>query len=216
MTVAYPITAQLDYTELRYSLRSLEKFLTPPFEVVIIGNHMPDWITGVTQIELADVPNKKQLSIRRKIYAALEYAEEILFMNDDVYLLQPASEFPYYWHGMLKNYSEPGSKILLKSLEEMSMQTKHFDGHYPLIYSYDFKGALEHFTDDVIIKSAYCNFYDIEGQFAPDCKLLKETKLEIIRNFIKDKTCFSTGTQSLKSALPILQELYPNKSNFEI
>lgn len=215
MTVVYPLTVQKDYTELKYSLRSIEKYLKKSIKVLIVGNHLPEWVTNVTQIEIPDVPGKKQLSIRIKILAALEFAKEILFMNDDVYLLHPGC-FPYYFHGSLKNYSEAGSRQLLIQLEVMNKPSNHFDGHYPLFYRQDFKEASKHFTGDCIIKSMYCNYLGIQGTFTQDCKLIKDTKPEIIRNFIKDKPCFSTGALSLQSALPILAELYPNKSKFEI
>ena len=107
MIVCYPLTTQLDYTELRYSLRSIEKYLQDVEEVIIVGDNLPDWINNVTQIILPDIKGKKQLSIRRKILAALNYTDEILFMNDDVYFLKPSNDFPYYYHGYLKNYSKP-------------------------------------------------------------------------------------------------------------
>lgn len=215
MTVLYPLTTQLDYTELKYSLRSLVKYLPPPFEVMIIGSQVPEWITNVKQIDMPDVPGRKQLSIRIKILTALEYAREILFLNDDVYLLEK-SVFPYFFHGMLTTYKESGAKPLHDQLIQKGKAIKHFDGHYPLFYNQCFKEASKHFSGDCIIKSMYCNYLGIEGVFTPDCKLLKEMKPELIREFIKDKPCFSTGIYSLKSALPILEELYPNKSKFEI
>ncbi len=215
--VVYPLTVQLDYTELCFSLRSIEKYLIPPFEIVIVGDVIPEWLMGITQIHLPDIPGRKQLSIRRKILAALEYAEEILFMNDDLFLLQPVNKFPYYWHGMLKNYSESGSKPLFKQLEAMGKPVKHFDGHYPLIYERKkFKEASGFFTEDCIIKSLYCNYHKTEGIFIPDCKVLKASKPDEVRNFIKGKPCFSTGAYSLQSSLPVLENLYPKKCNFEI
>lgn len=216
MIIMYPLTVQNDYTELKFSLRSIEKFLSRPYEILIVGSNLPDWITGVTQISVADIPNKKQLSIRKKILAALEYTEEILFMNDDVYLLEPMTEFPYYYNGSLKNYSESGSRPLMKQLEVMGKTFNHFDGHYPLVYDQRFKEVSERFTDSVILKSMYCNYLGIEGIEFPDCKLVKDTKPEKIREFIKGKPCLSTGTLSLKSALPLLNEMFPIKSSFEI
>lgn len=215
-TVCYPLTVQLDYTELKFSLRSIEKYLQPPFDVVIVGDNLPDWINNVVNIELPDLNGRKQISIRRKILAALEYAEEILFLNDDLYLLQPAEMFPYYWHGYLKNYSESGSRPLFDKLEYLGKPTKHYDGHMPIIYKRDFKEVSKKFSEDCIIKSMYANYLEIEGTFASDCKLLKSTSLGDVRNFIKDRHCFSTGRHSLQSALCILEELFPKPSKYEI
>lgn len=215
MIVTYPLTVQLEYSELKYSLRSIEKYL-PACEVLIIGDMIPEWITNVTQIHLPDVPGRKQWSIRRKILAALEYADEILFMNDDIYFLQPATIFPYYFHGMLKNYSESGTQQLVKDLTRLHKPLKHFDGHMPIIYKQDFKEASKHFTEWCIIKSLYCNYFEIEGEFIADCKIFKAANSNDVRNFIKDKSCLSTGMYSVHRALSVLQELFPQKSKYEI
>lgn len=199
-----------------FSLRSVEKFVTPPYEILLVASQIPDWITGVTQMAVQDISGKKQLSIRRKILAALEYAEEIFFMNDDIYLLEPMNTIPFYYSGNLKNYSESGSKPLQKQLEAMGKPAKHFDIHYPIIYGQDFKKVSENFTDNVILKSMYCNFMEIEGNEILDCKLVKDTKPEMIKEFVKNKPCLSTGTLSLKSAIPFLKEMLPFKSKFEI
>jgi len=216
MIIVYPLAVQKDYTELMFSLRSIEKFIPVPYEVLIIGEYIPDWLINITWIDLGDIPGKKQLSIRRKILAGLEYAKEILFMNDDVFLLQPATEFPYYWNGSLKTYSESGARPLQKQLEAMGKTFKNFDGHYPLIYDQRFKEASEHFTQDVILKSMCCNYLGVEGIEFPDCKLIKKNDIKNPAEFINGKPCFSTGEYSLKSALPLLKQLFPNKSKFEV
>lgn len=216
MTVVYPLLAQKDYSELRYSLRSLEKHLPLPFEVVIVGDKVPGWITNVTQIHLPDIPGRKQLSIKRKILAALQYSGEILFMNDDVYLLEtPRQE--YYWYGELKQHiSESGAKVLMQELQKQGKQTRDFDGHYPLVYSQDFREAISQFSDDSVIKSAYCNYHAVPGEKMQDCKILKALPVEQIREYVKYRPAFSTCARSLAAVLPVLQELYPLPSKFEI
>lgn len=216
MTVLYPLTVQLDYTELKYSLRSIEKYLKPPYEVVIVGDHVPEWLTNVTNIQLPDVKGKKQWSIRRKILAALEYAKEILFLNDDVYLLKPAETFPYYYSGTLKNYSESGSNQLYDQLLQKDKPVKNFDGHYPLIYDQRFKEVSENFSEECIIKSMYCNYLNIEGVEMSDCKLLNAKKPDYIKAFIRGEPAFSTGFYSFESVLPVLEELFPQPSKYEI
>lgn len=215
MKIMYPLANQFDYEELRYSLRSIEKFIDYD-EIIIVGDYMPEWLINVTWIDVSDIPNKKQLSIKKKILAALEYTKEFLFMNDDMYFLQPVSEFPYYYKGYLKHYAEAGSKQLEKELEAKKWPTKNFDTHYPLIYNKYFKLAAMEFTEDTIIKSMFCNFLEIEGVFLPDCKMVRETSNQDIREFIKDRFMFSTGIYSIDKALPVLAELYPKKSIFEL
>jgi len=216
MILVYPLKSQNDYTELRYSLRSL-RFLSHISEVIVIGSQLPDWLTGVTWINVPDVPGRKQFSIKNKIIAALEYTKkEVLFMNDDVYLLYPQNRFPFYFLGDLKKVGESGSQPLMKQLIKMGKSTKNFDGHYPLIYGTGFKKIVERFSDDTIIKSLYCNYLGIEGVEIPDNKLVKEFKHGVIESFIRDKPSFSTGVNSLQSALHVLQELFPKPSKYEI
>lgn len=215
MTVVYPLTVQHDYTELHYSLRSIEKYLNPK-EVVIVGSHVPEWINKITHINLPDVPGRKQLSIKNKIISALNYNKEILFMNDDVYLLQPAKTFPYYCHGELVKNPETGSRQLYNELKSMNKPVNNFDGHFPLVYKQDFLSAVKNFSVDGIIKSMYCNFMGIEGIEVPDCKIMTAMKLGVIREFIKYRPCFSTGPYSIKSVLPVLEELFPGKSKYEL
>lgn len=216
MTVVYPLTNQKEYGELRYSLRSLEKFMAGSFDVVIIGDKLPNWITNVTLINISDIPNKKQLSIKQKIIAALEIHDEVLCMADDIYLLQETDSFPNYYSGMLKGYAESGAKQLLDQLEAMGKPTKKFDIHHPIIYRNNFKEISEKFTDNVIIKSMYCNYLEIEGVATKDCKPSKEMKTDRLLEFMHGKRFLSTGAFSFKSAMIVLNELFPFKSKFEV
>ncbi len=207
-----PITNQIDYTELKYSLRSVEKYL-PGYEIIIVGEYLPEWITNITHIELSDIPGQAVFSVRRKILAALEYAEEIFFMNDDFILLQKVENYPYYSSGLLDKKGESGARPLTAQLQSLKKPTRYF-GHYPAIYRQDFKEIISHFTKDCITKSAYCNFIEVEPLEIRDCKILHPMKQ--VKDFIKDLPCFSTGIRSLNSCLPILQELFPEPSKYEL
>lgn len=217
----YPLATQLDHTELKYSLRSLEKFLKPPlgqspFEVVIVGDHLPDWINNITHIELPDIQGQTQYSVRRKVIAALHYADEFLFMNDDIYLLTPTDyNFPYYSSGTLEGKGESGAAPLLKQLRALNKPVKYY-GHYPSFYRKDFIDVINNFTNECVTKSAYCNFIGVDSIEIQDCKILTARKPAVIKEIIKDKPCFSTGITSLQSCLPVLEELFPEPSKFEI
>lgn len=216
MIVAYPLTVQSDYTELKYSLRSIERYL-PGLEVVIIGSYLPNWITNVTWIRLGDVPGRKQLSIRRKIMAALEYGPDVFFMNDDIYLLKETdpTSYPYYRSGNLIKQAESGAKPLMKELEAIGKETKHFDNHYPIRYEKDKFSGLEMFPAECIIKSMYCNFNDIEGKEIVDCKILNKTTEEAVQVMANHLPAISTGPSGVKYVLPVLNKIFSQKSNFE-
>jgi hypothetical protein len=223
MIILYPLAVQLDYTELRFSLRSIEKYLKPPFEVVIVGQVLPAWINNVTQISLKDLPGRKQLNIRRKILAGLEYSEELFFMNDDIYLLNDTDpkSYPYYYSGTLNTIGETGARPLMNQLQAQNKPILHYDTHTPLLYEKEKFKALEIFTADCIIKSAYCNFHKIKGKEYPDLKINRKMEPNLLKDIIKTAQdyaapCFSTGPQGLQSALPVLEELYPTKSKYEL
>jgi hypothetical protein len=217
MVICYPLQNQNDYIELKYSLRSL-KFLTEPFEVVIVGDKIPDWITSITQIKLPDIPGQKQISIKRKILAALEYSQTIFFMNDDIFLMKPTdpNSYPYYWSGKLKAIRESGTKPLQTALEAVKKPIKHFDVHTPIIYDQRFKEIAEKYPQHTIIKSMYSNHLEIEGTEMTDCKILKEGSQEAIKQRINGSPCFSSSAGGLKSTLKVLRELFPYKSKYEL
>ena len=211
MTIAYPLKSQSEYSELRYSLRSIERFYRGN-EVVIIGSKLPDWIDNVTWIRVEDIPNRKQLTIKYKILAALEYTDEIYFMNDDVFLLEPPT-FKYYYHGDLVSVGESGARPLLKQLQSFGKPTKNFDGHYPLVYRKDFAKVLDNFAHDVIVKSAYCNYLEIEGELIPDNKII--SKKTDVRQFMQDRNSISTGVTSWGIVQPVVAEMFKQKSCYE-
>lgn len=215
MTVAYPLKKQKDYSELKFSLRSLDKFLPKPYEVLIIGDKLPDWINNVTQIRVGDTLSKKQLTIKYKIMAALIKSNEILFMNDDVMLTQEQDDFPYYFHGDLVSVGESGARVLRKQLVEKGKPTKNFDGHYPLIYRPCFFDIMENFTEDVVVKSAYCNWLEIEGVQIADNKFLNEKSEDEVKRFIKNRSSISTGVLSWPRVKPVVEEMFKGKSIYE-
>lgn len=214
MKLMYPLQSQNDYTELRYSLRSVEKHF-PKSEIIIVGDTIPEWITGVTQIHVKDIPGRKQLTIRKKILAALEYSEEIFFLSDDVYLLKPPTN-KFYFHRTLKENGEAGAKPLAEQLTSLNKPIDSYDVHCPIIYERDKFRGLEMFPAECIIKSMYGNFYEVQGVPMPDYKINQKQAVEQIKVSIKDRPYFSTGPSGLKYALPILEELFDRKSNFEV
>lgn len=222
MKIAVPLKNQNDHSELKFALRSIERF-APSNEVLIIGEELPEWIDNVTWIKIKDVEGRKQLSVKRKILAALEYSDEILFTNDDIYFLRP-SEIPYYWNGDLKSYTYTGSKELQGDLKRMGKPTKSFELHVPMIFRKDFKEIIQNFSTDTLIRSAYCNYlgiegekfsYKVNGQNGFDCKFVRNPKPDDIMSAIESMPFLSTGVHSINAVKPYLNQLFPNKSTFE-
>lgn len=225
--------------EIRYSLRSIEKYLLNYGNVFIVGEK-PDFVQNVIHIPIADGVEDAASNIMAKIvYACASplISKHFLCMQDDIFLLNyfVADKFPYYKDGSLYDLllSTPIDNWYRKNilstrdcLQNKSKKSDHFDTHVPIIYDkpsfvtvmsqYDWNAA------SYLIKSLYCNTLRIEGEQLADSKIRQRIGLDPAREFVKDKTIFSIGDECLrntkfaKSAIPkLLQELYPNKSKYE-
>ena len=194
MDVVYVLGSDSHYDndELRYSLRSIEKYLSGVGKVWIIGE-CADWIENVRHIFYPDQPSKQpDYNIMRKICRAIEepeLSEDFLFFNDDHFLLHPfeAETFPYFFDKTLERYlKERGTdtygkraKNTLDHLKSKGLPCKHFDIHYPIIYNKSL--FLQHVAQAVdwskeayVIKSMYANSLSIEGTEAKDYKTGRE------------------------------------------
>lgn len=208
--------------ELRYCLRSIQKYLTGYRNIIIVG-HLPEFIgpEEVIYIPFKDTANK-QANIKNKILAAFEVStEEIWFTNDDIYLLQPfaAANFPYFYSGDLKDASEKAARhFAFNELKEQNLPTKHFDCHFPIVYKRSlFIEAMRHFSDESSIKSKYANFWNIEGENFKDLKIGSSLHYHRIKEEIKDRPCFSVGDNGMNPAMKqVLYELFPEASKYEL
>lgn len=228
MDLVYPLGtgSYANNHELRFSLRSVEKYLSGFGNVWIIGE-CPGWIQNVNHIPYPDEALKpSDYNIMKKITRAIEekeLSETFLFFNDDHFLNSPftADQFPYYYSESLENYcAKRGldgygrrAKNTLKHLQANNLPTKHFDVHAPIIYNKSL--FLQSVTNAVdwndrtgfIIKSMYANTLKIEGESANDNKV----------NTIPtgDLKLFSTMPRVKSCIFRYLQEQFPKQSMFE-
>jgi hypothetical protein len=227
MDIVYTLGVGSKYKnhELRFSLRSVEKFLTGYGKVWIVGE-CPDWVRNANHIPAADSGKNPDHSIMLKITEACnhpEVSDDFLFFNDDHFLLSAfsAPEFPYYYHGNLtayvKNRGLDGygrrANNTLQNLTKRDLPSKYFDVHTPIRYNK--KTFLETVTsqpwdrtaDGFIIKSLYANALNIEGIE------IKDGKLNSLPG--KDVNIFSTYPHVKSAIWRFLQEQFPKMSNFE-
>jgi hypothetical protein len=216
----------LNNIEIRYSLRSIERYLTGYDRVWVIGE-CPAWLQNVYHIPFQDrqgVPS--DFNIMSKVTRACQddaITDPFLFFNDDHFLLHPftASEFPYFYHGTLEKYIKQKSantyaqraNNTIRYLKTNNLPLKHFDIHYPIIYKKEL--FLKHVTSAVdwnktcyIIKSMYANSLFIEGEEALDYKLA--------RTFPPvEAKVFSTTPKITPNLKGFLKWKFPKMSRFE-
>lgn len=216
--------------ELKYCLRSVEKHLTGVGNVFIVGEK-PGFLKNVCHIPCEDSHGirQKDHNIYRKIIKGCgSVSDNFLFLNDDHFLLTgfEASKFPYLHRGPvdLDNYiGNPPQRI------KMANTINHFDGsavydfdiHCPVVMNkVNFCALPEGVWPEYGygIKSLYCNIYATDSLYSPDLKFREALNKEIIYKALEGRQWFSTGDDCLRSGAMklVLQELYPDKSKYEI
>ena len=192
MTIAYILGdgSKHNNLELRLSLRSVEKHLKP--ERVIVCGHDPGFLSDKVEFVPND-PGKKDndaaWGIKENLLALCRHPStpnEFTLLNDDYLILQPIESFPYYHKGGLRDAMERIQSGIFYGhllatvtvLEKKKLPTKHFDGHWPILY--DKKKLLNVINEqnwDVplgpTIRSLYCNTLGIEGEWREDVKANK-------------------------------------------
>lgn len=228
MDIVYPLGtgSYVNNNELRFSLRSIERYLTGYSKVWIVGER-PDWIQNVNHIPFPDEPLRpSDYNIMKKVTRAIEEKElsdQFMFFNDDHFLNSPftANEFPYYYSTTLEEYTTirgndgygRRAKGTLKHLQANNLPTKYFDVHAPIIYDKSlFLSSVTNAVDwndrtGFIIKSMYANTLRIEGEKDLDNKVnsIPKSGLKLFSTMPRVKSCI----------FRYLQEQFPKQSKFE-
>lgn len=234
-----------DDNELKYSLRSVEKYLSG-FEKVILVGERPDWIVNVEHYYAPDFRHVKAGNVLMKIKAACSVPnnDHFILMNDDFYFTAPtkASEIPLYFDKKLSDLEDKykigdvyGGTITRtkKYLMDYGYSTLNFEVHYPfpvqsmlmahLLNIDDFSGGYQArslYGNMVTGGSKPFDFYNTKPMFKidlkKDLKLTHQNKAESL-HLINNTDMFSISDQWLeKEGKEMLQELFPVKSKYEI
>lgn len=232
-----------DNLELRYCLRSIEKHLKNVRNVWIVGSQIPDWIKGCWLVAAKESTNNWNRA--RNIYRKVQYAcqkpdlsDTFLYVHDDHFLLKDfdAGSFPYYHDGKidLNNYlrNEPAYRQAHNTVAVLGTDIFNFDIHCPVNFDKElFKILFKPLGVDwpeygYCIKSYYCNQLsdmDLVSSRVGDLKFREPAMKSVIQTILEhrisiDAAWFSIGDRCLRSGgmKEVLQELYPNKSKYEI
>ncbi len=226
-----------DDQELKYSLRSIEKYLHGVGDVFIVGV-VPKWITNVIHIPAKDevgVQNRAK-NIFTKVMLAVNderVTNDFLFMNDDHFLKHDfiAGEFPYHYRelDMVDTINRIKKLEWWKSLVTNTRDyliangkpVKMFDTHCPIIYNKEKFSKLQQVDWNVPngygIKSLYANINEIEGSYYPDRKLSHSDENEYnLLQKLKNVLYFSTPPLIPAAQKLIISQLYPKKSKYEL
>lgn len=219
--------------ELRYSLRSVEKYLKGVRNVYVIG-YKPLFLSDkAIHIPCEDIYNNKARNIMTKVLLAAntkEVSKDFMLLNDDYFFLKEtdAKSYPYYWKCDLsktieiqKNEYQQHVIPTFKALIDKRLPTKNFDTHKPIIYNKKmFKEVVNQYLWDrpygFILRSIYCNTLGIEGIQKLDNKINHSHIPDTWKRITSGLDCFSIGDQSANDyLLSFFNKEYPEKSIFE-
>lgn len=219
--------------EIRYSLRSAEKYLQNFRKVFVIGKK-PDFLNeNAIEIPYTDIYANKARNIMAKIYRAASDARitnDFILFNDDYFLLQEtdAPNYPYYFARDIKetidktfNSYKKYCEATYKCLKTVGKPTLNFDIHKPIVYNKaKFRKMVSQYNWNVphgfIVKSMYCNHFEIPGIQKFDHKIDYPYKTDMIKKINENQEMFSIGDKALNTAMrSYLMSLYQVKSKYE-
>jgi hypothetical protein len=218
--------------ELRYCLRSIEKYLSGVGDIFIVG-YCPDWVQNVIHIPFdEDSRNRfRDRNIMSKMMIVCNderVSDDFLMVHDDHFLLADyeAGEFPYYHCGhMVPGQGQYGetkrnTEHLLCVLSGIPIL--NYDAHCPILFN---KGKFLKVSQadwskwyGYCLKTLYCVMNGIEGEFMYDIKIRMPLKADNIMNMVQGRSWFSIGDRCWTEGgmKEVLQTLYPSKSKYEL
>jgi hypothetical protein len=222
--------------ELRYCLRSIEKFASSFDRIFVIGDD-PGFLSDQVQFrKVAEPPINKQARIANKIFWAFQQTDisnDAALFNDDYVLSAPVdlSKIRAGQRGGLRAAAERQGdasyktclQLTAEALEAVNLPALHYDLHAPMIIAGDRFLALKPWwiesansTHGYVVKSVYANnVLPFVGPHVRDCKLRSQLITDI-DSFVNGRAWFSYSDAALTPLLKgWLIARFPEKSRFE-
>jgi len=216
--------------ELRYCLRSVEKYFAPLGAVWIIG-YKPKWIKNVNFIKMKDGENRGTNIIKKIMRACGErsLSDDFVRMSDDQYFLKPVKKISSYYA-----YDMDGVKFDLRGkrkewfrrlnnarryLRKHNYPVYNYETHFPMMVNkYRFSEIMSEIDFESVLyptNSLYFNIANMKHIKSPDW-MAKFYAENIDVSIIKGKTFLGHDDLGLSYELQNkLAELFPKKSRFE-
>ena len=217
--------------ELRYSLRSLDKFGQNVGRVFITGE-CPDFVdkSKVTFLPEMDI-GRPMINHWWKVdqtFRKTDIGEKALLMYDDIFFCKPVdlSKYPWCWRGDLPEEKPEGEYRLClfnayRWLFERNLPTYNYECHIPCIYEKEKFLSMEKdyeelklYDSPMAVRSVYAN------QFARPEKRIEDLKIRAyvdnLEKLIADRDCFSIASDCYEGPVEEwLKKTFPEKSRWE-
>jgi hypothetical protein len=210
--------SQWEDNELRFSLRSISK--NCPVSGVTLVGHCPKWVTGVEWVPVQNIAGDKIARVARQTISGLPYCpEELVLMNDDVYVMEPTPELELYHQGPLIDQYKFGLQEVpeglftaargktLDVLQEYGQIPYDYDLHVPMpvLRSGMFTiAALWPIWEGFQFRTLYGNYWGRQGERMNDVK------------DVWGKKFFSTESIVSEDYKAKLAAAFPDPSPFEL
>lgn len=205
--------------ELRFSLRSMQKYLTGVDRVFLVGER-PAFIKNVEYLPFRDSYSIADINIYLKIKHACEngISDKFLFMNDDHFFLDyfDTEKFPNFAEGTIDEYLKRRGGALNDYTRRVKRaapgDSPFFDVHTPIVYEREKFLAMKYdMVNGQTIKSLYGYTYKLEPTPFKDLKIFSQQDL-----IVHSKTpIFSTRPRITAGLWRAIEEAYPLSSKYE-
>src|SRR5690554_185445 len=179
-----------NYNEIRYSLRSVEKYVKNVDRVIVIGEDAGFFSDEVEFCPFKEVHGNKGYRISQKIMYAVENEivwDKFMYLSDDYFFTREidAEKYPYYHRRDLMNRGTDSAygKILRSTaeyLQSIDKPTLNYELHVPIIYdTKKFISLQKHFKKGksdkhgFTVRSLYGNIFNVDNVFRLDSKMNK-------------------------------------------
>lgn len=247
MDVVYVIGtgSRWDNNELRYSLRSIERFGIGLGEVWIVGDELPDFIDA-GKVRYLHFPDSRNRSPYQNVFSKIAYffgattVQRFLLSSDDHFFIKPTDfeNYPIYYKGEhMPKEPKPEigdalyNRVLLRTaafMRQHNLTDKFFEGHTNKLYSraaWDYLQALgiEEYAmqgDGISLNApmAAVQAECIKPEYLIKRKDIKLQHLNTPEDWeqIREANCFSIGNSAIPTGVAgLLHVLFPNPSRFE-
>lgn len=224
--------------ELRFSLRSLQTYLSDLGNVYIVGPR-PKFLTNIIHIPFNDRFACKERNIMLKLARACghpDLSKEFLHVHDDHVCLYPqnACDVPNWASTSLERMAEIVKKRkpanhwwqsvynTHKALSARGLPTKNFDLHYPMIFNKDiYPEIMDRYNwqepRGFVVKSLYANTAGLTPTISPDLKIDYRCSIADLFTRLNGRKWFSYGPAGLTGELKrLLAAIFPEPSRFEV
>ena len=222
------------HNEIRFSLRSVEKYLKGNVGNVVICGYLPtfidhDKVIHIPAEDITDIPDK---NIAHKLLVASKsdkVSDTFLYMQDDVFLTEDIEieKVPYISKGEIHlNREDRYGQMLVYThdlFKRLGLQNENFDHHYPLLI--EKAKLIEAFASfdwfespfGILTKTMYCTYNEVEFERLSDNKIFSLTGYDEMINYVRNRWSISTTDAVVRTKMFVkwVLEEYPFRSKFE-